>query len=212
LKTPCLRYNHRSLRYSKMDNRYRELLERATTGAAIPPDALARIRSQLDAGRFEEDPYTLIHILGEAGDRQSLPIIQKYIDYDTGDENGDALIRRIALQVIGRMWEVPEMFEVAKQKAFNDPSEYVRAAAATIIGFLGSRYPELKERSAATLLKGYERKNELDRYTWEAFYYGMLELLKTPVPEWPRSGSGLTQSQIREDVIDKVKLLAGATE
>jgi hypothetical protein len=142
------------------------------------------------------------------GDTASLPIVRKYLDFDTGNPESDDMIRRIALQVIGQMWTLPEVFEIALSKAFQDPSPYVRAVAATIIGSLGSRYPNLKARSAAALLQGLAQKETLDEYVWESFYYGLLELFDIPPTQWPSPISGLKDSDIRKDLIETAKVLA----
>jgi hypothetical protein len=146
--------------------------------------------------------------LGRAGDRQSFPIVKKYIDFDFGNAESDAMIRRIALQVIGRMWQMPEAFEFAAQKAFVDPSPDVRAVAATLIGYLGRRYPQFQKRSAGALLKGLDKKKDLGDYTWESFYYGLLELLDVPANEWPSPSSTITDSQIRPDLVERAKSIA----
>ncbi|HEV8618780.1 MAG TPA: hypothetical protein VGQ70_04735, partial [Candidatus Udaeobacter sp.] len=114
------------------------------------------------------------------------------------------------LQVIGRMWALPEAFEVAVSKAFHDPSPYVRAVAATIIGFLGSRYRQFKSRSAAILLEGLKRREELGDYTWESFYDGLLELFEVPPAEWPSAFGPLKAEDIRADLVEKAKTLARA--
>src|SRR5688500_764481 len=113
---------------------YDELLDQAKDGKKLPDNALSAIRQQLVNGEFETDPYTLIHILGKAGDRVSLTVIEKYLDFGLTDPEDDGLTRRISLQVIGRMWAMPQAFNIAARKAFYDPSPYVRAAAATFIG------------------------------------------------------------------------------
>src|SRR5438093_7477873 len=183
-----------------MENDYNIILEHAKEGTAVPDDVLKRIRAQLVSGRFDEDPYTLLHILGCARDEQSLPIVRRYVDFDTGNAESDAMLRRIALQVIGRMWQRSEAFELAIHKAFEDSSPDVRAVAATLIGFLGRRFPQLRTRSAQALLKGLSKKKELGDYTWESFYYGLLELLDVPPNEWPSPASTVTDAQVREDI------------
>jgi HEAT repeat protein len=191
-----------------MSSHYDHLLEQAKEGKRIPDKAVRSIRQQLSTGRFETDPYTLIHILGKAGDKESLPIIKGYVHFDTGDAESDDMIRRIALQVIGRMWALPEALDLAISRAFNDPSKYVRATAAKIVGFLGSRYPQLKSRSAAALLEGVEKRNELDGYTWESFYEGVLELLEVPVSDWPSRLTPIKEADVRRDLIDQTRRIA----
>ncbi len=191
-----------------MPNYYDRLLEQAKEGKRLPDNAVTSIRQQLSTGRFETDPYTLIHILGKAGDKESLPIIKEYVDFDTGDAESDDMIRRIALQVIGRMWAIPEALDLAISKAFSDPSKYVRAAAAKIVGFLGSRYPQLKAKAAAALLDGVQRRNELDAYTWESFYEGLLELLEVPVFDWPSRLAPIKETDVRRDLIERARRIA----
>src|SRR6266436_8329533 len=44
-----------------MPNHYDHLLEQAKEGKRLPDKAVRSIRQQLSTGRFETDPYTLIH-------------------------------------------------------------------------------------------------------------------------------------------------------
>ena len=187
---------------------YESLLDQAKQGGKIPAEALNAIRSQLEMERFEADPYTLIHILGKLDDRQSLSIIKRYLTYDSGEQENDALVRRIALQVLGRMWALPEIFETAIKYAFGDPNSYVRAAAATIVGFLGSRHSELRSKAASALIRGLEQAGEVDEYTRESFYFGLLELFDVPANEWPSPKSTVKSVGFRKDLIEKAKVIA----
>jgi hypothetical protein len=191
-----------------MEINYDRLLEQVKDGLKPSDTVRNTIRRQLLSRQFETDPYTLIHILGKANDIESLPLIRNYMDFDTGDADSDDMVRRIALQVIGRMWALPEAFDLALTKAFHDPSPYVRAVAATIIGFLGSRYPQFQSRSAAALLDGLSKRNELGDYTWKSFYEGLLELLQVPLAEWPSTSAPLKEEAIRTDLVAKAKALA----
>jgi hypothetical protein len=51
---------------------YEEMLGRAKSGEKLPSKWVECIRQQLASGRFEADPYTLIHILGRVGDASSV--------------------------------------------------------------------------------------------------------------------------------------------
>lgn len=203
----------RDSQFPTVARNYQQILERAKNRLQLSRDDLVAVRSQLASGEFEEDPYTLLHILGKAGDTESLPIIWKYLEFDSGNADDDEMIRRIALQVVGQMWAVPQAFDVAIDKAFNDPSDYVRAMAATVIGTLGSRYPQFKRAAAACLLRGTTQKEALDWYVWESFYYALLQLLGVPASKWPQHASGrLRESDVRDDVIAEARTIVARSE
>lgn len=187
---------------------YETLLAQARTDKTIPQKALEAIRDQLVSGEYEADPYTLLHILGKARDVESLPIIESYPDYGLEYPEDDGMVRRIALQVIGRTWAMPEAFEIAARKAFHDPSPDVQDAAPTIIGFLGARHPYLKPRAASLLVRGWENL-EVEDEVWESFHAGLLELFEVPVTEWPLTTRSLKKEDDRWDLITKAKHISG---
>jgi hypothetical protein len=190
-------------------NDYDALLEKAKNGLPLGLDVIHAIRAQLSSGQFETDPYTLIHILGKANDRTSAPLIRKYLAYHAGDSDDAGMIRKIALQVYGRMFEKPDAFDIAERMAFEDESPYVRIAAARILGFLGDRYRSLQMKSALALLRGFHENSGLDLGTRESFYFGMLELLSIPVQEWPFPGPELLADNARvAETVERVKALA----
>ncbi len=119
------------------------------------------------------------------------------------------MIRRIALQVLGRMWQIPEVFEIAADKAFSDPSSYVRMMAASVIGCLGASYKSLAPRAARLLLEGINRCDPETPEVWESFYEGLFELLQIPINEWPPATTQLSKTDIRQDVIARAKQVAG---
>jgi hypothetical protein len=185
---------------------YQQLLERAKEGVPLTPEELAAIRAQLTSGNFAYDPYTLLHILGKAGDVQSRPIVERYLDLEV--TANDPMLRRIALQVMGRMWALPEAFDVAVEKAINDPDTDVRAAAATVIGFLGGKYPQLQKKSADVIVKALQERSDPNDYVWSSFYFGLLELLHVPMKDWPSPIEPLTEAKINRALIHDAQALA----
>lgn len=187
---------------------YESLLEKAKSGLPLGSDVIRAIRAQLSSGQFETDPYTLIHILGKANDKASAPVIKKYLSYHAADSDDAGMIRKIALQVYGRMFQKSDAFNVAERMAFEDDSPYVRIAAARILGFLGGCYESLRVKSALALLRGFDQKADLDLSTRESFYFGMLELLSIPAHEWPIPSFGsLTDNAKVDEIIERVKAI-----
>ncbi len=184
---------------------YEDLLEQAKTGKKIPEAILQKIREQLESGDYETDLYTLLHIIGKANDRKSLPIVMEYVDYGLDDPEDDGMIRRIVLQILGRMWLVPDAFEIVAQKAFYDPSPFVCMVAATAIGILGANYPNLKTKAAKLLLQGFDQYQTEDQEIWESFYDGLLELLEVPINKWPLAIGELKKEDIDWNLIEKAK-------
>jgi len=194
---------------------YSRLLDDLKAGIKPSNEILQSIRNQLLTCQFKDDLYTLIHILGKSHDIQSRKIIETYLFYYTHtcindiaiDIDDGGMIRRIALQVLGRMWGIPEVFDIAADKAFHDPSLYVRMMAASVIGHLGSLHATLTPKAAHLLLQGMSRRDE-EREVWESFYEGLLELLHIPIDEWPSAAKELTDEDIRWDVIARANQLA----
>ena len=190
---------------------YETLLDEVKAGKRIPTTVLDGIRDQLLNETFEGDPYTLIHILGKCNDRKSVGLIEKYIAYDSDNPEYDGMIRRIALQVYGQMWRMREAFSVARERAFQDPSPYVQAAAATTLGTLGRVYTDLRTEAARLLLDGFSRREAIEPEVWESFHDGLLELFDVPAVEWPNAAKEMTENQIRWDVVAKAReLVAGS--
>lgn len=178
------------------------LLEHAKAGRPLPSADLETLRLQLASPAPAVDPYTLLHILGKAGDRASRTLVEKYLDYGLeGDQEieGSDLVRRMAMQVLGRMWGIPEYFAVATHKVIHDPSPYVRSAAATIVGYLGARQAQHREQAAALLLEGVQHRDEA--CVWESCYFGLLELLQVPPKEWPSATRALRPQDVRPEVL-----------
>jgi hypothetical protein len=196
----------------EQERRYEALLGKAKRGEKLPESVLSSIRHQLEIGQFETNPYTLIHILGKARDHQSTPLICRYLHYGVNDRqaqepdlNNEDMVRRISLQVLGLMWKRAEVFDAAADKAFHDPSPYVRAMAATVIGTLGAAFPILKRHAARLLVQGLERRHIERDIVWEAFHDGVLNLLGVPANQWPPATRPLKEEDIRWDIIEKAK-------
>jgi hypothetical protein len=165
------------------------------------------IRRQLASRACGADAYTLIHILGKADDTESKNIIESFLDFGLADPSDDGMVRRIALQVLGQMWELPETFEVAAHKVFDDPSPYVRAMAAAVIGSLGARYLYLRSKAAQLLIRGFEQRSTEREIVWESLHDGLLDLLDIPYSERPLPTRGLKEQDIRWDILEKARQL-----
>lgn len=188
--------------------KYRDLLTLAKEGKPIPVSELRSIREKLVNGTCDGDPYTLLNILGAAGDIESLPIVERYLDFEGGDPEDDGMVRRLALQIISCQWAMVEGFDAAKTKITADHDKYVRAAAATAIGFLGARFPALATEAAKLLLSTLQNEG-LDAYTRESAYLGLHSLLKIPRRRWPATDWSIEATVPDPLIMEKAQLLAG---
>ena len=189
-----------------------QLLEYVKSGRRIPEESLRAIRSELAAGCPQGEAYTRLHILGKAGAKDCADLVKSYLEFGEPHSEDDAMVRRIAIQVLGRMWELPEAFPLATEKAFKDPSPLVRAAAATIIGFLGARNSEFKKTAALLLLKGLDDSDRQEVEVWESFYIGLLELFEVPPVEWPLATRELKTEDLNLDLLNQARQLAEAAD
>ncbi len=189
------------------DLNYLALLDQAKEGTPLPSSVLDDIRDQLITGEFRTDPYTLIHIIGRSKDLASKDIVSTYLDYRSDDPDDAALIRRLTVQVLGRMWALREYFPVIASKAFKE-NAYVRAVAATALGFLGSTYADLKPEAARLLLKGLQEYDPSAPEVRKAFYVGLLELIDAPFSKWPAVASTLKEDDIEQAVLERAQDLA----
>lgn len=187
---------------------YVHLLGEIQAGKQPPERALSAIRSQLEAGAPQADPYTLLHILGLAKDLSSTDLVAKYLDFNAGDPDDAALVRRIAVQVLGRMWGLQDFFDPIASKAFHDESPYVQAAAATALGYLGSKHQDLRPKTAGLLVHGFDSGRLDEPEVWESFYIGLLELFEIPVSEWPLLTRPLRDTDIRWELVERARELA----
>ena len=194
----------------KENRSFEQLLEHAKLHKRLPMSDLELVRMELQKHSPSTDPYTLIHILGEAQDRQSAPIVEAYLEFEGTDDEEDALVRRLALQVLGRTWRLSRAFNIAVRMAFEDRSPYVRAAAATWIGELGCEFPEYRSIAAKKLLLGLDQKEPDEPEIWESFHTGLLELFDVPFSERPLPTRKLSQGDVRHDLVAKAKALAAA--
>lgn len=190
---------------------YAALLETVKSGRRLPPATLQHIKNQLRSGEYETDLYTLLHILGRSGDADAVSIMQSYSKYGLGSPDDDGMVRRLVTQMLARQWNAPDYFDAIAETAFADPSPYVRDVAATAIGHYGARYPRLRRRAAALLLKGLGA-NPYEDETRESFYYGLLELFDVPPREWPNAARRLAEQDIRRDLIRRAKSVADAAD
>lgn len=193
-----------SKKKTKLD--YGLLLERAKEGEPLPSKVLGEIRTQLRTESFDEDPYTLIHILGKAMDVQSADLIRHYTDFGDMESEDDALVRRLSIQVLGEMWQLPQAFALVAEKLVTDPSPYVKAVCATSLGTLGAKFETLRPEAARLLLGGLDRRDPEEPEIWESHYLGLLELLHIPVDQWP-SAHGFTEDELDFEILRRARSL-----
>jgi hypothetical protein len=188
---------------------FMELLDRVKEGHRISDFELAAVRRALTM-RTDDDPYTLLHILGKAGDVSYTPVIEKYLTYAIDDPLDDGMLRRLAVQILGQWWKLREVFNAVAKSAFDDPSEFVRAAAATALGDLGRAHPDIRAEAARMLLKGLDRYGAEDREVWGSFYEGALTLADIAMNKRPLRPGDLTPELLDKEVLAKLRDLASA--
>lgn len=187
-----------------------QVLDAVNRGEGLPQQTKEIIRRQLKSLNPQDDPYTLIHILGKANDMESREIVEKYLDFGIGfgcEQEEPEMVRRIAVQVLCDWWVLPEHFGTASQLAFNDPSIEVQMAAAVSLGNFGKHHPVLRQEAATFLLQGFENSSG-DQELWESFYEGMLQLVEVPYDSRPDPTIALQSEKIDNEVVKTVRTIA----
>ncbi len=193
---------------------FREMLARVKQGGHLSNAELNTVRAALQSGTTDEDPYTLLHIIGKAGDQRLAPLVSRYLALGLDGPNQDAenddaeMMRRLAIQILGQWWKRHDVFEWVAKAAFEDPSPMVRSMAASTLGDLGLEHPELRGRAAALLLKGLERRAEEQPAVWGSFCDGALTLAEVEYSKRPLRPAELETSKLDEIVLKKLRSYA----
>lgn len=192
-----------------MADRLGASLERAKSGSLSEVE-IEEIRSRLDyAARDGDDVYTLLHILGRAGDAErDLERVIAVADFD--NPNADDQLQSLALKITGHWWVVDSVFPRTSELAFGHPSPFVRSAAAKSLGLLGRSHPGLRSRAATLLLEGFVEDPVSDQEVWEAFCEGLFELAGVPAAKRPYRASGLQRDDVDPSVLDFARECAGS--
>jgi hypothetical protein len=192
---------------------FQELLARVKQEGHLSAPELNAVRSALESGTTDEDPYTLLHIIGKAGNQSLAPLVSCYLTVGLDNPGGeDDMLRRLAIQILGQWWKRHDAFESVAKAAFEDPSPFVRSMAASALGDLGLEHPQLRSQAAALLLKGLEGCEEENRHVWRAFYNGALTLAEIEYPNRPPRPNELTLGGLDEKVLKKIRGYAGRPE
>jgi len=178
------------------------LLERAKRGESLTEEERQSVRRELAAQSKGADPYTLIHILWKSRDEHSRSLIGSSIT------SSDEMVRRIALQALVELWPSDDIFEIACRLLVDDPSGYVRMAAATAVGEMGARFPANASKAAVVLLQVFDALAAAEGPEWEAAYEGLLELLNVPQMARPLATRRLTGAQIDPQIIEAARAVA----
>jgi HEAT repeat protein len=181
---------------------YGALLARVKRGDRLSSAELEDVRNELSAARAGADPYTLIHILWKSRDETSRPLVASSI------ASGDEMVRKIALQALAELWPSPEIHKIACQLLRDDPSKYVRMAAATVVGDLGAAMPERASQSAQVLLGAFDSMTSARGPEWEACYEGLLNLLRIPAAARPAAARPLSMSELDPTIVEKARAIA----
>ena len=199
------------------ENFFQELLTRVKGGSRLSALELNAVLSALESRTTDEDPYTLLHIIGKAGDQSLAPIVSRYLtvgldDPRGTDENNKDMLRRLSIQILGQWWKRRDVFETVSKAAFEDPSPHVRMIAASALGDLGLEHPALRSRAASLLLKGLGEYGKDDRYVWGSFYSGALTLSEVEWSRRPLRPYELTPVRLDETVLKKLRSYAAGPD
>jgi len=67
---------------------------------------------RVESGTTDEDPYTLLHIIGKAGSQSLALLVSRYLTVGLDDSDGeDDMLRRLAIQILGQWWKRRDVFE-----------------------------------------------------------------------------------------------------
>ncbi len=194
---------------------FQELLARVKQGGRLSQSELNAVQSALESGTTDEDPYTLLHIIGKTGNQSLAPLVSRYLtvglDHPSDDDN-IAMLRRLAIQILGQWWKRRDVVEAVAKAAFEDPNPHVRMMAASTLGDLGLEHPQIRRKAAALLLKGLEGYGTEDRHLWGAFYNGALTLADVEYSKRPLRPDELTPERLDEMVLKKLRSYAGRPE
>jgi hypothetical protein len=195
-----------------MSNIYEELLERVKKGERLSHAELNAVRTALESEGTKEDPYTLLHIIGKAGDDDSAPLVRRFVTIGVDNPDSDEdMLRRLAIQILGQWWKREDVFESVAKAAFEDPSLMVRSMAASTLGDLGLAHATLRKKAAVLLLKGLEEWGRQSPEVWGAFYNGALTLADVEYSKRPIRPSELKPDQLDQSVLSKVRACASAS-
>jgi hypothetical protein len=181
---------------------YDEFLARVKRGDKLSSTELDDVRNALSAAEASADPYTLIHILWKSGDERSRPLIASSL------ADRDEMVRKIAIQALAELWPSAEIHEIACQLLLDDPSKYVRMAAATVVGDLGAAIPEQASQSAQILLRAFDGMTSTRGPEWEAYYEGLLNLLRMPAAARPAATRPLCPEDLDSKIVEKARAMA----
>lgn len=176
------------------------LLDRAKSGQPLGGAELLALRDALGSKDSLLDPYTVIHILWKARDQGSRDMLVSSLAHE------DELVRRIAVQAVADLWPSDDAFWLICTSFEQDPSKYVRMAAATAIGDLGAAQPTRAPQAAKLLLDGLSRQPR-EGPEWEACYEGLLNLVQWPVANRPPATEPLKVADFEQCVITAARNL-----
>jgi len=79
------------------DNFFEELLARVKRGGRLSDVELSAVRNALESATTDDDPYTLLHIIGKAGDQSLAPVVSRYLTVginEASDDDANGMLRR----------------------------------------------------------------------------------------------------------------------
>src|SRR5687768_3043201 len=89
------------------------MLSHVRSGHALSTSEIENLCHELQHPTADSDLYTVIHILGKANVRVVATIIEGYLAHKSEDPEDAEMVRRIAMQVLGRMWSLATAFPAA---------------------------------------------------------------------------------------------------
>lgn len=190
-----------------MSSNFDQLLARVKQGERLSSAEVQKVRSALESRATDTDSYTLLHIIGKAGDQSLAPLVSRYLTAGGGDpidDDGYGMLRRLAIQILGQWWKRRDAFDSVAEAAFADPSPHVRAIAASALGDLGAEHAQLRSRAANLILKGLDQYGKEHPEVWGAFYDGAQTLAGVEWSKRPLRPSELAPPQLDVRVLRKL--------
>ena len=76
-----------------------ETLRDEAEAGMITPNDLRQVAERLSRAGDDEDRYTMLQIVGEAGDKQHRALVERFLD-----SPDDPMLARLALEILGHYW------------------------------------------------------------------------------------------------------------
>jgi len=159
---------------------YNELLQRAKWGT-LSQGELAQVAAALHEPDPQVDRYTLLHILGRAGDRSYRSLVERFLH-----DQDDPMIARLALQILCSFWGetgryLEEVLQFIQWVPWDD-EEYIRLVAISAAGEYLRVHTE--PRVLRALIRIFENEEE-DHLTRQGAYRALARAVRRDWDQLP---------------------------